>query len=72
MKLRIIKAIGLSRFSPRWIKVICLQMIKHDIDRSLNILLEGIDVSNLTPEQKKRLQECVDKLNSARGKAMQA
>lgn len=72
MKLRSIQAIGLSRFSPRWIKVICLQMIKHDIDRSLNRLLEGIDVSNLTPEQKKRLQECVDKLNSVRGKAMQA
>lgn len=71
MKLRIIKAIGLSRFSPRWIKVICLQMIKHDIDRSLNSLLEGIDVSNFTLEQKKRLQECVDKLNSARGRGME-
>jgi len=72
MKLRIIKAIDLSRFSPRWIKVICLQMYKHDIDRSLNKLLEGIDGSNLTPEQKKRLQECVDKLNSSRCKGMEA
>ncbi|CQR76785.1 hypothetical protein LNGFDJGK_01630 [Enterobacter hormaechei] len=72
MKLRIIKAISLSRFSPRWIKVICIQIIKHDINRSLNSLLEGIDVSNLTPEQKKMFQKCIERINSARDKRMEA
>ncbi|CAM7265507.1 hypothetical protein ENINCP331B_09490 [Enterobacter intestinihominis] len=45
MKLRITRAIGLSKFSPRWVKVICLRLTKNDIERSLNALLSTIDVS---------------------------
>ncbi|QGG08506.1 hypothetical protein [Enterobacter cancerogenus] len=72
MKLRIIRAIGLSKFSPRWIKVICLRLTKNDIERSLNALLATIDESELSSEQVKALRECVDKINLARGKGMKA
>ncbi|BBJ64722.1 MULTISPECIES: hypothetical protein [Enterobacter] len=72
MKLRITRAIGLSRFSPRWVKVICLQLTKNDIERSLNALLANIDESELSPEQVKAFRECVDRINLARGKGMQA
>ncbi|MBE3511294.1 hypothetical protein [Enterobacter cloacae complex sp. I2] len=72
MKLRITRAIGLSKFSPRWIKVICLRLTKNDIERSLNALLDTIDESELSSEQVKALRECVDKINLARGKGMKA
>lgn len=72
MKLRITRAIGLSKFSPRWVNVICLRLTKNDIERSLNALLTTIDESNLSPEQVKLLRECVDRINLARGKGMLA
>lgn len=72
MKLQIIRAIGLSQFSPRWVKVICLRLTKNDIERSLNAFLTTIDESELSPEQVKLLRECVDRINLARGKGMQA
>ncbi|HCT3357034.1 MULTISPECIES: hypothetical protein [Enterobacter] len=72
MKLRITRAIGLSKFSPRWVKVICLRLTKNDIERSLNALLTNIDESDLSPDQVKALRECVDRINLARGKRFQA
>ncbi|WP_320732691.1 hypothetical protein [Enterobacter roggenkampii] len=72
MKIRITRAIGLSKFSPRWVKVICLRLTKNDIERSLNSLLASIDETELTPEQVKMLRECVDRINLARGKGMLA
>ena len=72
MKLRITRAISLSKFSPRWVKVICLRLTKNDNERSLNALLATIDESNLSPEQVKLLRECVDRINLARGKGMLA
>ncbi|BBJ58436.1 MULTISPECIES: hypothetical protein [Enterobacter] len=72
MKLRITRAIGLSKFSPRWVKTICLRLTKNDIERSLNNLLTTIDETELSPEQVKALREWVDRINLARGKGMQA
>lgn len=72
MKLRITRAIGLSKFSPRWVKVICLRLIINEIERSLNAQLTNIDESDLSPDQVKALRECVDKINLARGKMMKA
>lgn len=72
MKIRIIRAIGLSKFSPRWVKVICLRLTKNDIERSLNALLAAIDESELSPEQVQALRECVERINIARGKGMKA
>ena len=72
MKLRITRAIGLSKFSPRWVKVICLRLTKYDIERSLNALLATIDEYELSTEQVKALRECIDRINIARGKGMQA
>lgn len=68
MILRITRAIGLSKFSPRWVKVICLRLTKNDIERSLNALLATIDESELSPDQVKALRECVDRINLAGGR----
>ncbi|EQC0035505.1 hypothetical protein ACY0K9_001225, partial [Enterobacter hormaechei] len=67
MKQRITRAIGLSKFSPRWVKVICLRLTKNDIERSLNALLATIDESDLSSEQVKALRECVERINIERG-----
>lgn len=72
MKLCITRAIGLSKFSPRWVRVICLRLTKNDIERSLNALLATIDESALSPEQVKALRECVARINLARGKGIPA
>ncbi|CZV25196.1 TPA: hypothetical protein NBO33_004159 [Enterobacter hormaechei] len=72
MKLRITRAIGLSKFSPRWVKVIYLRLTKNDIERSLNALLATIDESELSSERVKALRECVEIINIARGKRMKA
>ena len=53
MKLRITRAIGLIKFSPRWVKVICLRLTKYEIERSLNALLATIDEYELSTEQVK-------------------
>ncbi|RDT62125.1 hypothetical protein DXF97_41520, partial [Klebsiella pneumoniae] len=66
------RAIGLSKFSPRWVKVICLRLTKNDIERSLNALLATIDESDLSSEQVKALRECVERINIERGKRMKA
>ncbi|MKW16534.1 hypothetical protein D3806_25160, partial [Salmonella enterica subsp. enterica] len=71
-KLRITRAIGLSKFSPRWVKVIYLRLTKNDIERSLNALLATIDESELSSERVKALRECVEIINIARGKRMKA
>lgn len=70
MKLRITRAIGLSKFSPRWVKIICLRITKNDIERSLDALLANIDESELSTEQVKAFRECFDRINLARGKGM--
>jgi hypothetical protein len=72
MKLRITRAIGLSKFSPRWVKVICLRLTKNDTERSLNALLATIDESELSSERVKALRECFEIINIARGKRMKA
>ncbi|EPY9612239.1 hypothetical protein K9J15_25235 [Enterobacter cloacae] len=72
MKLRITRVSGLSRFSPRWGKVICLRLTKNDIERFLNALLATIDEYELSTEQVKALRECVERINIARGKGMLA
>lgn len=72
MKQRITRAIGLSKFSPRWVKVICLRLTKNDIERSLNALLATIDESDLSSEQVKALRECVERINIERGKRLKA
>ncbi|PAO09817.1 hypothetical protein CIW60_12685 [Enterobacter roggenkampii] len=72
LKMRIIKVVGLSRFSPRWMKVFCLQMTMNHIQKQVTNLFKDADLSKLTPEQKMSIQDCVDKMNLARGKGMQA
>jgi hypothetical protein len=71
MKLRITRAIGLSKFSPRWVKVICLRLTKNDIERSSTRFWPQLMKLN-SFEQVKALRECVDRINLARGKGMQA
>jgi len=71
MKLRIIRTIGLSKFTPRWLKIVCLQLIENQIESSLDTFLNGIDESKIPSEKIKKFRKCVDIINLARGKGMQ-
>ena len=72
IKMRIIKTIGLSKLSPRWLKVLCLQATMNEIQAHVTKIFDGADLSKLTPEQRMSIQACLDKMNVARGKGMQA
>ncbi|HAV1790300.1 TPA: hypothetical protein JG904_004383 [Enterobacter hormaechei subsp. xiangfangensis] len=72
MTLRITQAIGLCRFSPRWLRVLCLRRLKKKIERSLGKVLSDIDVSHFTPEEVRELRERIDNIHLASGKGIQA
>ncbi|HHE5697817.1 TPA: hypothetical protein ACPEY2_001707 [Citrobacter amalonaticus] len=71
IKMRIIKMVGLSRLSPRWLKILCLQATMNQIQNNVTKIFESADLSKMTPEQKRSLQACLDKMNVARGKGIQ-
>lgn len=72
IKLKLLKAVGLNRLSPRWLKVICLQLVMNEVEKSVKSLFRGVDLTKLTPEQRESIHSHIDKMNLARGKGMQA
>lgn len=72
IKIKIIKTIGLNPLCPRWLKVFCLQVTMNEIEKSMVSFFKGVDLSNISPEQRDALQKCVEKMNLARGKGIKA
>lgn len=72
IKLKFLKAVGLNRLSPRWLKVICLQLVMNEVEKRVTSLFKSVDLSKITPEQRAAIQASVDRMNEARGKGMQA
>lgn len=68
LKLKFIRAVGLSPFSPRWIKVLCLQLTMGQIESGFKKLLADFDVSKITQEQRDEVNVLIARMNAARGK----
>lgn len=67
LKMKIIAAIGLSKFSPRWVKVLCLQHTMNQIETGFKNLFADFDASKITQEQRDEVNALIAKMNMARG-----
>lgn len=72
IKLKFLKAVGLNSLSPRWLKVMCLNLVMSEVEKRVTSLFKSVDISKITPEQRAAIQASVDRMNEARGKGMQA
>lgn len=66
VKLFILGKVGLSPWSPRWIKMICLQCTLKQIETSFKIALRQAKEKDLNPEQAAEVQKLLDKMNVVR------
>lgn len=68
LKMKIIALIGLNKFSPRWVKVLCLQLTMNDIEWRFKKMFADIDTSKITQEQRDEVNTLIARMNLARGK----
>lgn len=66
LKLKILKKIGLSPYSPRWIKVICLRITMREIRKGFSKLFKS-SFENITPEERDKINKLILDMNTARG-----
>lgn len=62
----ILGKIGLSAWSPRWVKMICLQCTMKQIETSFRNALRQAKEKDLNPEQVAEVHKLLDKMNVIR------
>lgn len=72
IKMSFVKKVGLHPSSPRWLKVICLQITMNEIEKEINAVFAKIDLTKITQEQRDKLNVEITRMNLARGKGMKA
>ncbi|MFS7308405.1 hypothetical protein [Rahnella inusitata] len=72
LKIRAIKWVSLSPLAPRWLKVLCLQLVMNEIAKGFKSLFDKADLSSITQEQRDEINKAITKMNLARGKGMEA
>ncbi|EPY8428830.1 hypothetical protein ACXG8O_004030 [Citrobacter youngae] len=72
IKLKLLQVVGLNPITPRWLKILCLNLTMNEIEKSMTSFFKGVDLSKITPEQRASLQACVDRMNLARSKGIDA
>jgi len=68
LKMKIIAMVGLSRFSPRWLKVLCLQVTMSRIEKAFRKVFAEDVLSKITDEQRNEINAMIAKMNTARGR----
>ncbi|EMS7630488.1 hypothetical protein WDI47_004322 [Salmonella enterica subsp. enterica serovar Bredeney] len=66
VKLFLLSKVGLSPWSPRWVKMICLQCTMKQIETSFKIALQQAKEKDLSPEKVAEVEKLLDKMNVAR------
>lgn len=72
LKMRILKVIGTSKLTPRWVKVICLRITMSEIVGEFGRVFKGADLSKLSEQQKRELQQSIDRVNLITKKGIDA
>ncbi|MGO4744006.1 hypothetical protein [Serratia quinivorans] len=67
LKMNIIAAIGLCPWSPRWIKILCLQLTMSEVSRGFKRMLSSVDTSKITQQQRDEINGMIEAMNRARG-----
>lgn len=66
IKMKLIKAIGLSPLSPRWLKVLCLQFTCQEIASQFRQAIAKADLTKITDEQRAEINRLIERMNDAR------
>lgn len=66
LKLIFLKNIGLSPYSPRWLKVFFLKLVMREISKGFDRLIKS-HVQNISSEKKDEINKLISKMNTARG-----
>lgn len=70
----LLKKIGISPLSPRWLKILCLQLVMNEITSGFKKVFAKVDTSKITQEQRDdintliaNINTLIAKMNKARG-----
>lgn len=66
MKMKLVKFIGLSPLSPRWLKVICLQVTCMEITSQFKQAMAKVDSTKIPEEQIAEINRLIERMNAAR------
>lgn len=69
LKMKIIAKVGMSRFAPRWLKVMCLQLTMNRIEKGFRQVILKLDLSKISDDQRAEINNLITKINAARGKS---
>lgn len=66
LKMKLVKTIGLSPLTPRWLKVLCLQVTCMEIASQFKQAMAKVDLTKITEEQRTEINRLIEQMNSAR------
>lgn len=66
LKMKLVKVIGLSPISPRWLKVLCLQVTCMEIGSQFKQAMAKVDLTKITEEQRTEINRLIKRMNTAR------
>ncbi|GEM_PF-3891468 len=64
---KILRCVGTSAATPRWLKVFCFYLCMRQVSASLRTFAASIDPELITPAQRAEVEALVKKFNEARG-----
>lgn len=65
LKLKFLKKIGLSPYSPRWVKVFFLKLVMREISKGFTKLFKS-GLQDITPEKRDEINKLILKMNATR------
>lgn len=66
LKMKLVKVIGLSPLTPRWLKVLCLQVTCMEITSQFSKVMDKVDLTKITEEQIAEINRLRERMNAAR------
>lgn len=65
LKLKFLKKIGLSPYSPRWVKVFFLKLVMREISKGFDRLIKS-HAQNISSEKRDEINKLIFRMNTAR------
>lgn len=66
LKMKLVKVIGLSPISPRWLKVLCLQVTCMEIASQFKQAMAKVDFTKITEERRTEINCLIKRMNAVR------
>lgn len=65
LKLKFLKKIGLSPYSPRWVKVFFLKLVMREISKGFDRLIKS-HAQNISSEKRDEINKLILRMNTSR------